>query len=319
MSVSIIIERALPLSKEILDRIQSGELRISGGTIRDAAGRIVKHLIFPPNGQENKLEEAIEQINSTHAEAISQLAYQTAMLSAVNIISARQTIATLGEKLEEIGEKIDALDHKVSLLLDAEKFSKLIKVSEIKSKTLFAIEEILYANQKQEGPQFIRMHMMPLRRAFGDLDTLLKSLLLNLDNKELIDNIDFVMLIGDLKNKTTFVLTQSHIQLEEDDIANGYFIRNNESNALLRARLEALKTTGSFSPHIITCEALNTLKSDIHNFKQLEVQSEILANQNTLALVLKVPQKELLYNQAETIRMLDPVFTNAQVKANTIK
>jgi hypothetical protein len=319
MSVSILIERALPLSKEILDRIQSGEFKIFGGTIRDAAGRIVKHLIFPPDGQGNKLEEIAQKINTTHTEVMSQLAYQTAMLSAVNIVSAHQTTVTLGKKLEEIGDKIDAIDQKVSLLLDTEKFNKLIKLSEIKSKALYAIEETLYANQKQEGPQFIRMHMMPLRRAFGDLDTLLKSLILELDNKELIDNIDFVMLINDLKNKATFVLTQSHIQLEEDDIASGYFARNTESNTLLRTRLEALKTTGSFSPHIITYEALSTLKSDIDNFKQLEVQSEILSNQNTLALVMNVPQKKLLYNQSETIKMLDPVYTEAQMKSNTIK
>lgn len=314
MIFSVLLERSLPLSREILERIASGELKIFGGTIRDAAGRIVKHLVFPADGQTNKLDEIGQKINSTHAEAMSQLAYQTAMLSAVNIISARQTTATLGRKLEEIGEKIDAIDNKISLLLDAEKFKKVIKVNEIKSKALYAIEEALYANQKQEDPQFIRIHMMPLRRAFSDLDTLLKSLLLELDNKELIDNIDFVMLIGDLKNKATFTLTQSHIQLEEDDIAKDYFARNAESNALLRTRLEALRSTGSFSPHIITIEALEVLKSDISNFKELEVQSEILTNQNVLALVLKIPQKELLNNQFNTIRMLDPV----QMKANTI-
>ncbi|HEN3808493.1 hypothetical protein ACCQ52_28205 (plasmid) [Klebsiella pneumoniae] len=41
MSISIILERALPLGEDILSRIHSGELVVSGGTIRDQAGRIV--------------------------------------------------------------------------------------------------------------------------------------------------------------------------------------------------------------------------------------------------------------------------------------
>lgn len=54
MNISILLERALPLSKNILERIESGELTVFGGTIRDQAGRIVKHLVFPPDGQSNQ-------------------------------------------------------------------------------------------------------------------------------------------------------------------------------------------------------------------------------------------------------------------------
>ncbi|MFZ4833829.1 hypothetical protein [Rouxiella sp. Mn2063] len=311
MSFSILLERALPLSKEILDRIESGELNIFGGTIRDTAGKIVKHLVFPPEGQNNQLNSAVQEINNTinqsHAEVMNQLANQTAMLSMVNIMSARQTTETLSRKLEELGDKIDALDQKISLLLDEAKFSKLIKFSEIKSKALGAIEEALYANQKQNDPQFIRLHIIPLRRALGNLDTLLRSLLSELENKEFIDNFHFVMLIADLKNKAAFVLSQTHIRLEEDNIANGYLERNTESNVLLRKRLEALKKTGAFSPHIITRDVLEVLKTDISSFKQLETQSVLLTNQNILALELKIPQKVLLSNSFDTIKMLDPV------------
>lgn len=319
MSISILLERAIPLSKDILDRIESGELNIFGGTIRDTAGKIVKHLVFPPEGQGNqnsKLGELGQQINSnvsqSHAEVMNQLTNQTAMLSAVNIISAQQTTETLGKKLEEISDKIDALDQKTSYLLDEAKFNKLIKFSEIKSMALVAIEEALYANQNQSDPAFIRMHIMPLRRALGDLDTLLRSMLTELSNKKIIDNIHFVMLLADLKNKATFVLGQTHIRLEEDAMAQGYFARNAESNAFLRSRLEALKKTGAFSPHVITAEALEVLKSDVGNFKQLEVQSEIFSNQNMLALELKVPHRELLCNPFNEIKVLDPVGVSAK-------
>jgi len=113
------------------------------------------------------------------------------------------------------------------------------------------------------------------------------------------------MLIADLKNKATFVLTQTHIRLEEDDIAQSYFLRNSESNALKRSRLEALKKTGAFTPHIISRESLDILKSDVGNFKQLELQSDILYSQNSLAL--KLPHKAFLNNSFHTTRMLDPI------------
>ncbi len=48
MSISIILERALPLGEDILSRIHSGELVVSGGTIRDQAGRIVKQFVWQP-------------------------------------------------------------------------------------------------------------------------------------------------------------------------------------------------------------------------------------------------------------------------------
>jgi hypothetical protein len=103
MSISILLERALPLSKDILDRIASGELKVFGGTIRDQAGRIVKHLVFPQDGQSN-LDELSKQINATlnqsHTEIMGQLANQTAILSAVNIITAHNTNETLGKKQE---------------------------------------------------------------------------------------------------------------------------------------------------------------------------------------------------------------------------
>lgn len=311
MTFSVLLERTLPLSKEIIDRIQSGELKIFGGTIRDAAGKIVKHLIFPPEGQKNKLDEIAQEINQninqSHAEVMNQLASQTAILSAVNILSAQKTVDSLGKKLEEIGDKIDSLDQKAAMLLEAARFSKLIKVSEIRGKIVGAIEGLLYATLAEDDPKFLRLHMSPLRQGLVELEDLTNTLLKELNNKELIDNIHFVMLIADLKNKATFVLTQTHIRLEEDDIAQSYFLRNSESNTLLRSRLEALKKTGAFTPHIISRESLDILKSDVGNFKQLELQSDILYSQNSLALKLKLPHKVLLNNSFHTIRMLDPI------------
>lgn len=311
MTFSVLLERTLPLSKEIIDRIQSGELKIFGGTIRDAAGKIVKHLIFPPEGQKNKLDEIAQEINQninqSHAEVMNQLASQTAILSAVNILSAQKTVDSLGKKLEEIGDKIDSLDQKAAMLLEAARFSKLIKVSEIRGKIVGAIEGLLYATLAEDDPKFLRLHMSPLRQGLVELEDLTNTLLKELNNKELIDNIHFVMLIADLKNKATFVLTQTHIRLEEDDIAQSYFLRNSESNALLRSRLEALKKTGAFTPHIISRESLDILKSDVGNFKQLELQSDILYSQNSLALKLKLPHKAFLNNSFHTTRMLDPI------------
>lgn len=316
MIFSVILERALPLTADIIARIESGELKIHGGTIRDVAGKIVKHLIFPQEGQpgqKSPLEQLEKQLGQNHAEVMEQLASQTASLSAINIMSAQQTTETLGQQLEEISEKIDALDHKAEQLLDEARFSKLIKISEIKSSALAAIEEALYANQKQSDHQFIRLHITPLRRALNDLDTLLRSMLDGLDNKAFIENVHFVMLVADLKNKATFVLCQTHIRLEEDDIAQGYFARNADSNALLRHRLQELKKTGALSPHVISREALDMLKSDVVNFRQLETQSEMLSSQNTLALALKVPQCQLLNNPFDAIRMLDPVPVGQKV------
>jgi len=312
MNISELLERALPLSPEILEGIATGTLQVFGGTIRDAGGRIVKHLVFPGDesvGVSELLRQELNRtLNQAQSEVISQLTQQTTLLSAVNILSARQSTETLSRQLEELGSKIDGLDQKATLLLESARFSHLIKFSEIKSKALAAIEEAIYANQKQDDPRFIRLHIVPLRRAFSDLEMLLTSLLSDLTNKQLIENIHFTMLTAELKNKAAFILGQTHIHLFEDDIASGYFARNKASNDLLRQRLSALKTTGAFSPHILTRESLEVLKSDIDNFKQLESQSLLLTSQNQLALTLKVPNSTLLNNTFSQIQMLDPVF-----------
>lgn len=311
MNIPELLERALPLSPEVMEGLASGALQIFGGTVRDAGGRIVKHLVFPGDGSvgvaEMLKQELNHSLNQAQSEVISQLTQQTTLLSTVNILSARQSTETLSQQLEELGNKIDGLDQKATLLLEAARFSHLMKFSEIKSKALAAIEEAIYANQKQDDPRFIRLHIIPLRRAFSDLEMLLASLLSDLTNKQLIDNIHFTMLIAELKNKAAFILGQTHIHLAEDDIAGSYFARNSASNELLRQRLVALKTTGAFSPHILTREALDLLKSDIDTFKVLESQSLLLTEQNQLALSLKMPNRALLNNTFSQIQMLDPV------------
>lgn len=311
MNISELLEHALPLSPEILEGIATGALQVFGGTIRDAGGRIVKHLVFPGDGSvgvsEMLKQELNRSLNQAQTEAINQLTQQTSLLSAVNILSARHSTELLSQQLEELSSKIDGLDQKASLLLEAARFSHLIQFSEIKSKVVSAIEEAIYANQKQDDPRFIRLHIVPLRRAFSDLEMLLTSLLNDLTNKQLIENIHFTMLIAELKNKAAFILGQTHIHLAEDDIASGYFARNTASNKQLRQRLIALKTTGAFSPHILTREALDVLKSDIDIFKQLESQSLLLTSQNQLALALKMRNSTLLNNRFSQIQMLDPV------------
>lgn len=311
MNISELLERALPLSPEIREGIAAGTLQVFGGTIRDTGGRIVKHLIFPGDSDIGVSEMLKQELNRTltqaQTEVITQLTQQTSLLSAVNILSARKSTEVLSQQLEELGSKIDGLDQKAVSLLEAARFSHLIKFSEIKSQALAAIEEAIYANQKQDDARFIRLHIVPLRRAFNDLDMLLTSLLTELTNKQLIENIHFAMLIAELKNKAAFVLGQTHIHLSEDEIAGGYFTRNTASNDQLRQRLSALKTTGAFSPHILTREMLEVLKSDIDIFKQLESQSLLLSGQNQLALELKVPNSALLNNRLSQIQMLEPV------------
>lgn len=313
MNISILLERALPLSKNILERIESGELTVFGGTIRDQAGRIVKHLVFPPDGQSNQktnLDELSEQINSTlnrtHTEIMGQLSNQTAILAAVNIVSAHNTNETIGKKLEEISDKIDRLDKKTAEIRDDIILNKIIKFSEIKSSSLTSIEEALYANKVQTDSQFIRLHIIPLRKTFNTLHAMLMDILSEFSNKKIIDGIEFLMLIADLKNKSSFVLGQTHIRLGEDDIAQEYFDRNTDSNIILRSRLELLKKTGAFSPHIINEEKLLILKNDVENFKDLEIQSQLLSVQNKLSLELKLPHYQLLNNSFNTIHMLDP-------------
>lgn len=311
MSFSEVLGRALPLSPEIVEGIASGTLQVFGGTIRDAGGRIVKHLVFPGDESVGISEMLKQELNRSltqaQTEALNQLSQQTSLLTAVNILSARQTSGELSQQLEELGSKIDGLDQKATLLLEAARFSHLMQFSEIRSKALAAMEEAIYANQKQDDPRFIRLHIVPLRRAFSDLDVLLTSLLNDLSNKQLIDNIHFTMLVAELKNKAAFILGQTHIHLKEDDIAGEYFARNKDSNQQLRERLSALKTTGAFSPHVLTREALEVLKSDIDNFKQLESQSLLLIDQNQLALALKVPNSTLLNNSFSQIQMVEPV------------
>ncbi|CAK9884250.1 MAG: hypothetical protein XXXJIFNMEKO3_00632 [Candidatus Erwinia impunctatus] len=297
-----LLERAVPLAAEILERIESGELKIYGGTVRDLGGKIVKHLIFPPQGSESELKKTGQPYN----EAINQLANQTNLLSMVNVIAVQQRTESIGKQLEVVSEKLDALDQKATSLLKSAKMHNLITLSEIKSKALVAIEEALYANQKQSDARFLRLHIIPLRRAFADLDTLLRTLLTDLSHQEVMENIHFIMLLADLKNKAAFVLGQTHIRLEEDELAQGYFQRNTDSNLLLRNKLEALKKTGAFTPHIISQQELEVLKVDVTMFKSLETQAAILSDQNQLALDLKVPQRLLLSEFASEIKMLEP-------------
>lgn len=311
MSLSPLLERALPLDPEIIDGIASGALRIFGGTLRDAGGRIVKHLVFPGNGgvgmSEVIKQELSRSVNQVQQDVIGQLAQQAMLLSAVNLLSTRQTNDTLGKQLEALGGQIDTLDQKTTSILEAVRFSQLMQFSDIKSKALASIEEAIYACQQQTDPRFIRLHIVPLRRVVSDLDTLLTSLLSDLSNRQLIENIHFTMLTADLKNKAVFVLGQTHIRLAEDDIARGYFVRNEASNARLRQRLVTLKTTGAFSPHILSRESLERLKADVENFKQLESQSGLLMTQNQLAMALNMPSRSLLDNELLQIKMLEPV------------
>jgi hypothetical protein len=116
---------------------------------------------------------------------------------------------------------------------------------------------------------------------------MLIDMLSEFSNKKIIDGIEFLMLIADLKNKASFVLGQMHIRLGEDDVAQEYFDRNANSNSALRSRLESLKKTGAFSPHIINSEKLLILKNNVENFKCLEMQSELLSTQNKLSLELQ--------------------------------
>jgi len=146
---------------------------------------------------------------------------------------------------------------------------------------------------------------MPLRRAFSDLDTLVNRLLVELPNKQLIENLHFTMLIAELKNKAAFVLGQTHVQLDEDNIARHYFEQNTTSNIALRQRLETMKAQGVFNPHIISREALDIFKMDIAAFKTNEAQSVLLTNQNSLALAMNIPQKSLLDNDFSEVKMLD--------------
>lgn len=311
MSISPLVERALPLSPEILEGIATGALQIFGGTLRDAGGRIVKHLIFPDDSSvalSDRLKEELSlTLSQAQNDAMQQLSRQVTLLSAVNLFSARQQESVMSQQLDELGRKIDALDQKTTLLLEAVNFSQLLTLNEIKSRAIAAIEEAIYASQKQSDLRFIRLHIVPLRRVFSELDMLLGTLLTDLTNRQLIENIHFVMLIAELKNRAAFVLGQTHIHLQEDALACGYFERNGQSNHRLRDRLAGLKQTGSFSPHILTREALDTLKLDIARFKQLENQARLLADQTQLALSLKIPTQALLHNRFSQIQMLEPI------------
>lgn len=311
MSLSPLVERALPLSPEILEGIATGALTVFGGTLRDAGGRIVKHLIFPEDNaaplSERLKQELTLTLTQAQNEAMQQLTRQMTLLSAVNLFSARQKNGVMSQQLEDLGRKLDALDQKAALILEAVSFSHLLTLNEIKSRAIAAIEEAIYASQKQSDLRFVRLHSVPLRRACSELDMLLASLLSDLTNRQLIENIHFTMLIAELKNRAAFVLGQTHIFLQEDELACGYFERNAASNHRLRERLAGLKQTGSFSPHILTREALDTLKLDIASFKQLESQALLLADQTQLALSLKVPAQTVLHNAFSQIQMLEPV------------
>ncbi|EPY4674646.1 TPA: hypothetical protein UL586_004337 [Klebsiella pneumoniae] len=314
MSISIILERALPLGEDILSRIHSGELVVSGGTIRDQAGRIVKHLVFPSDRQNNNAEESFGGPNSTtdqnYQEIMHQLSNQTAMLAAVNIISARNTNEIIGKKLEEISDKLDILNAKLSYIQDNIIFDKLMKFSEIKSSTLSSIEEAIYANETQRESHIIRLHIMPLRKNFYTLNELLVDILNGFSNKKIIDCIQFIMLIADLKNKASFVLGQTHIRLGEEGFAQNYFNKNIDSNNFLRSKLEVLVKTGALSPHVITEKDFLIFKNDIETFKNLEIQSQLLSTQNQLSLELRLPHYQLLNNSFKTIHMLDPITLN---------
>lgn len=315
MSLSPLVARALPLSPEILEGIATGALTIFGGTLRDAGGRIVKHLVFPDDNSVALSDRLKQELNFTLTQAqnevMQHLTQQMTLLSAVNLFSARQKDGVMSQQLDELGRKMDALDQKAARILEAVSFSHLLTLNEIKSRAIAATEEAIYACQKQSDARFVRLHIVPLRRAFSELDMLLVSLLTDLTNRQLIENIHVTMLIAELKNRAAFVLGQTHILLQEDALACGYFERNSASNKKLRERLAGLKQTGSFSPHILTREALDRLKLDIASFKRLESQGQLLADQTQLALSLKVPTQTVLHNGFSQIQMLEPVVASS--------
>lgn len=305
MNASIILERALPLSKEIMTQLQSGELTLHGGVLRSSNGQIFKHLIFPPEKQEEQLlKQQLTNIPPSSANAM--LESQMLGLAAVNIIAVKAAMKGVEQKLAQISMQLDSMQTVIDDVLELSEFHAFVTVHEIEGGALAAIEEALIAAKTVDDERFLRLHFKDIRKSFVRFETMLSGMMNKMDNLTLVKNIEFFMMLSKLFNISSTILCQLHIKLEEDDIAAKYLERTEVLNNKLLARLRNMQATQAFSPHIISRDMVEKFKSDVMEFKSSENTVALLHNQNQLCLEHKISHQELLTVNCNQILMLDP-------------
>lgn len=309
MSLNVLLERALPLSDSILEQLNNGELSIHGGVIRKPNGAIFKHLVFPQNLQESELVKSQLESNVTNMAGSANNAIESQMLglAAMNVIAVKAAMQGVEQKLNEISEQLITMQDSLDSVVENTEFQSFLKVSEIEGQALGAIEEALIAIKTVTDNNFLRLHFMPVRQAFKLLETLITNMLDKMDNLRLVNNLDFLMLSVKMLNMSASVLSQLHFKLEEDDIAQGYLSKINRINSSLMDRIEDMKKTGSFTPHVISPNQFEKFKVDMVEYKRVENTALLLKNQNEFCLEHKVSHQGLLSFQGDSILMLDPI------------
>lgn len=306
MNASIILERALPLSKEIMTQLQSGELTLHGGVLRSSNGQIFKHLIFPPETQEEQLlKQQVPNIPPSSANAM--LESQMLGLAAVNIIAVKAAMKGVEQKLAQISIQLDSMQTAIDDVLELSEFHAFVTVHEIEGGALAAIEEALIAAKTVDDERFLRLHFKDIRKSFVRFETMLSGMMDKMDNLTLVNNIEFFMMLSKLFNISSIILCQFHIKLKEDDIAAKYLERTEALNNKLLARLRNMQTTQAFSPHIISRDMVEKFKNDVMEFKSSENTVALLHNQNQFCLEHKISHQDLMTVDYNQILMLDPV------------
>jgi len=311
MNINVLVERMLPLSEDILRGLASGDLTQHGGVIRNDMGQIVKHLVFPQQALEKVSETVSPVINNSMSESMQMqmgnIESQMMAMAAVNIIAIKIATQHLSKKLDKISDQLDKLTNKLDDIAETLKLQQFMQGQSLQGKAKGTIENAVYAIMNEKDSSHIRQHLMSLRITFVELETILNGMLNDLNTFEFVNNIDLFMAINELANEANFVLSQGHFKLEEDDIGHSYLSRMDKINALIRNKIQFMKTTGAFGPHIISDELLSRFKSQLITFKKNESTTLQLINQIHVALEHKVSYQELLTVDSNKVMMLDPV------------
>lgn len=311
MSISVLVERMLPLSADILRGLASGDLTQHGGVIRNDMGQIVKHLVFPQQALEKVSETVSPVINSSMSDGMQMqmgnIESQMMAMAAVNIIAIKVATQHLSKKLDNISDQLDTLTSKLFHIAETLKLQQFMQGKSLQGKAKGAIENAVLAIITEHDKSHVRQHLIPLRLIFVELEMLLNGMLKELDTLDLVKNIDLLMTINELANEASFVLSQAHFKFEEDNIGHSYLSRMDKINALIREKIQFMKTTGAFGPHIISDELFSLFKSQIVKFKENESTTLQLINQSRVALEHKVPYQALLTVDSNEVMMLDPI------------
>lgn len=301
MSELGVLERGVPLSKEVLEGLARGIMKIHGGTVRfskgeEGAGQIVKHLIFPA-GEDNvkeavnellKATEAMRQENSAQFTALSNelasVQKNILLTGGINIVATAASTAYLAKKINEVMEGVKKILSEVEKLSQSLDFMQEQNYSVVFANSQSAIEDLIYVLEHEDSSSSIRHRISRAREVFNQIDHLI-NLMIEKGNECVVDNMDVFFSLVEWLNYIGLAMAKAHEYLDEGQRSLERVVLLNNTNKKIKDVLVQLKASGSFSPHILTDNQFSILKDYLG--KNVAVRETVLRIEHERAYCLE--------------------------------